>query len=420
MTTQQLTDLVTRITESYKTRFALPATVLAEADVQAIIAQYLVDHPEVVMTDAEVETLIYDNLSPADDFTQAQVNSLMSIVPILAVTVASPQKIVETTPVGTVVATAAATYGVSPYLYSIAGTKFSIDPATGEIKVNANLVQDSDASYTLAITVLDDTDEEATTNLVVNIAVAMAPAAVTIDEHTAVDTVIHTMYTRKGVQPYTYSISGTEFDIDVNTGEVTVVQDLEYDNGASYSPTVTVTDATGDTDTETLTVNIAEIPEVIDSNTTYASLTAQAASHNLIEADFSNTTDYGVFCTNNTCGGGNWCSHTIVIPIPAGATTLNTVLSATYIGGIAHIQIAGVESGYIYISTTDIEDDPHGHSYQVDGVTILDNETTIIDHDARAIPLQAGDTQIEIGFAALDGASMSAKGFNAVYFTGGN
>lgn len=315
MTTQQLTDLVTRLTTKYNAEFEKVGIAIPGGDIETMIQTYHDSH-----------------LSPSDELSQAQVDAILDLV----------------------------------------------------------------MNVPLELTV---------------------PSPVAQDEHVAVGSVITTATAAGGAAPYTYSISGTTFGIDASTGVITNIVDIEYDDGSSYSPTVTVTDNAGDTDTAIVTIIIGEVTEtvVIDSATTYASLTAQAVSHNLVEADFSNTTNYGVFCGNSACN--DWCESSIIIDIPAGATSITVETSGVYTGGIGSVSILGVGSDYMYIDfTDDSSSDSQGHSYIVDDTTIFGASQTDLSHDVRTVGLQAGDTQISIIFAGYDNNPISSRGFNSIVF----
>lgn len=79
MTTQQLTDLVTRLTSGYVARFAKIGAVPTEAGIKAVIGQYLIDNPIEGKTDAEVNALINQYLidNPIDVQTDTEVNTLI-------------------------------------------------------------------------------------------------------------------------------------------------------------------------------------------------------------------------------------------------------------------------------------------------------------------------------------------------------
>ena len=73
-----------------------------------------------------------------------------------------------------------------------------------------------------------------------------------------------------GQTELTYSISGSEINIDATSGDMTFVSEPDYETKSSYSASVTVSDGTF-SDTEDITVSINNIndngPEITSSST---------------------------------------------------------------------------------------------------------------------------------------------------------
>ncbi|MDH5446500.1 MAG: cadherin domain-containing protein [Gammaproteobacteria bacterium] len=178
--------------------------------------------------------------------------------------------------VGTAVATVSATDadGTSTFSYSMTGTDFAIDTSTGEITVNAPLDYETTPSYTETITVNDGINDAAV-DVTINILnvndTAPTPniGAITHpSENTAIGTAVATVSATDadGPSTFSYSMTGTDFAIDPNTGEITVSAGLDYETTPSYTETVTVNDGIND-GTIDITINVLDVNDVAPAPT---------------------------------------------------------------------------------------------------------------------------------------------------------
>jgi hypothetical protein len=172
---------------------------------------------------------------------------------------------------GTTVGTINVTGGVAPYTMSLSDTsKFYLDNI-GVITVNGDIEYDNGSTINIDINVTDSAGTTAsrtvpiTINEVANTLHLSVQSSVTLEEHTAVGTLLTTATATGGTTPYTYSMSGTAFDIDPNSGAISPHLDLEYDNGSTITSTVTVTDNAGDTDSSVVTFTLTEEVEILVS-----------------------------------------------------------------------------------------------------------------------------------------------------------
>ena len=187
----------------------------------------------------------------------------------------------EDTAVGAVVDQVTATDDDNdPLVFSITGgtgqNVFSIDPATGEITLIQAVNFEITPSFTLDIEVTDDgtpalTD---TRTVAINITdVNEAPVlgafgVAPVDEDTAVGAVVDQVTaTDDDNDPLVFSITGgtgqNVFSIDPATGEITLIQAVNFEITPSYTLEIEVIDdgTPALTDTRTATINIGDINE---------------------------------------------------------------------------------------------------------------------------------------------------------------
>jgi len=183
----------------------------------------------------------------------------------------------EDTNIGDVVGTIS---GTDPegdnFLYSLsddAGGVFSIDAATGEIKVAAGLDYETTSSYTVTVDVSDGTNVTQQTFTIGVGDVNEAAENVALDnnsiaEDAAIGDVVGTVSAddpEGGALSYALSDdAGGTFSIDAATGEIKVAAGLDYETTSSYTVTVDVSDGTNVTQQAfTIGVGDVEAPTIV-------------------------------------------------------------------------------------------------------------------------------------------------------------
>ena len=206
-----------------------------------------------------------------------------------------------------------------------AGGRFSIDAATGEVKVVGGLDFEtaeshqivveatssdgskSSESFTVAVTnandnaVLGPVDTNDAANLVdenagIGIAVGITASASDADKGASIS--------------YTLSDNaGGRFAIDAVTGIVTVAGALDYESATSHQITVLATSSDGSADSETFTVdigNVADVPVAVDDTTALAIDALNTVTHgvNLLANDDIGIDTPGAVTAVQIGGGG--------------------------------------------------------------------------------------------------------------------
>ncbi len=183
----------------------------------------------------------------------------------------------ENSAVGTVVGTVSAedlegdtlTYALS----DDAGGMFTIDPATGEIKVAGALDHEGTDSYSVTVDVSDGehiTQQTFTINVgdVNEAAHSVALDDNSVDENSALGTVVGTVTAEDPEgDTLTYALSddaGGMFTIDPSTGEIKVAGALDHEATDRYSVTVDVSDGEHITQ-QTFTINVGDVNEAAHS-----------------------------------------------------------------------------------------------------------------------------------------------------------
>ncbi len=166
--------------------------------------------------------------------------------------------------------------------YSLGGVNagsFTIDSTSGQLRTNTALNYEAKSSYTVEITVSDDTDTD-TIKVTINVTdvderPANNPPVFTegssttrsVDENTGsgVDIGSAVSATDADDDTLTYSLSGdpdaTAFSIDSTTGQLRTNSPLDYETQSSYTVSVSVSDGAGGSATITVTINVADVDE---------------------------------------------------------------------------------------------------------------------------------------------------------------
>ena len=160
-------------------------------------------------------------------------------------------------------------------VYSLSGPDaalFTIDPATGEVRLVSSADFEADASYSITVTatdpdgLADSQDVTVTVNDVNEAPVVTSGATASVDENAATATVVYdAAATDPDGDTLVYSLSGPDaalFTIDPATGEVRLVSSADFEADASYSITVTATDPDGLADSQDVTVTVNDVNEV--------------------------------------------------------------------------------------------------------------------------------------------------------------
>ncbi|CAN0605882.1 unnamed protein product, partial [Ectocarpus sp. 12 AP-2014] len=173
-----------------------------------------------------------------------------------------------------------ATDTVSYSLSSNPGGFFAIDANTGEVTVAGSLDYETDTSHTIEVTATSSDGTTSTQTFTI--------AVGDEDEHdvsSISDTNTSTNIISEGVSngdsvgitasatdadgsnnTVTYSLSddaGGIFEIDANTGEVSILDasGIDYENATSHTIEVTATSADGSTSTQNYTIDVSDVDE---------------------------------------------------------------------------------------------------------------------------------------------------------------
>ncbi|MFL2485705.1 MAG: cadherin domain-containing protein [Gammaproteobacteria bacterium] len=184
------------------------------------------------------------------------------------------------TTIGTVTATDADGDDIT---YSISGSEININSSTGVLTFASAPDYETKATYTATVTASDGTDST-TQDITVNITdvnenapVFTSSATFTIPENQTPIGIVTA--TDADGDDITYSISGSEININSSTGALIFASAPDYETKATYTATVTASDGTNST-TQDITVNITDVNEnlpVFTSSATFSAAENQTA-----------------------------------------------------------------------------------------------------------------------------------------------
>ena len=204
------------------------------------------------------------------------------------------ETIVNDHEVGTILATdtdAGTTFSNWTITEGNGGGIFAINSSTGEITVtdNTNLDYETKTSYSLTVTVSDGTNTSAGETVTVNVnnindntPVVTASQSFNVNEDAANTTSVGTVAATDadaGTTLSDWTITGGNgdgiFAINSSTGEITVTDNtkLDYETRTSYYLTVTVSDGSHTSSSETISITINDVFEKSDQNITFSQLT---------------------------------------------------------------------------------------------------------------------------------------------------
>ena len=161
-------------------------------------------------------------------------------------------------------------------------------------------------------------------------------ATATVDENTTTPYTVGTYTATGGTRPIKYSVQGTGFTINSNSGvlTLTVSDGLDYEGDTtSYTATITATDEEGETGTMTVTVNVGNVdePGVIGGLSDSAVIDTRIQA-TLSDPDVSPVTGAITWSWSGIAGEdpGNSASYTPV----AGDAGKTLTVSVTYFDGV--------------------------------------------------------------------------------------
>ena len=151
-------------------------------------------------------------------------------------------------------------------------SSFDIDSATGQLRTKAALDYETKNTYSVTVSVSDDSDNNAYINVTINVTDANDAPVFTdgtsttrsIEENTDANTNIGATITATDADndTLTYSLSGTDsgsFSIVSTSGQLRTKAALDYETKDTYSVTVSVSDGNGGTDTINVTINVTDV-----------------------------------------------------------------------------------------------------------------------------------------------------------------
>jgi hypothetical protein len=241
------------------------------------------------------------------------------------ITSGSTASVAEGTSTSTVVYTAVATDPDGDTLtYGLTGTDagaFNINASTGAVTFKATPDFETQNSYSFNVTATDPSMAVATKAVIITItdlAPVISPTATaSIDEGVAANSVV---YTATAADPaggtVTYSLTGADagaFAVNSSTGVVTINASPDFEAKNSYSFTINASDASGQSGTQAVTLNINNVAPMISSLATASvneGVAANSVVYMAIAADPAGGTvsysltgaDAGAFVINSSTG----------------------------------------------------------------------------------------------------------------------
>ena len=191
---------------------------------------------------------------------------------------------------------------------------FSINPTSGVVTFNSNPDYETKTSYSLTVKATDSSNNTASQNVTVNISdvIEIVPdvtyptitSASTFSVNENQTNAFSIIATDNSTTPLTYSLSGTDatlFDINPTTGVITFKSAPDYETKASYYLTIKATDASNNTSSKIVTINISDIDEIaptITSNTTFTVNENQTSAFTATATDTSGISNYALSGTD--------------------------------------------------------------------------------------------------------------------------
>ncbi|MCH8861811.1 MAG: cadherin domain-containing protein, partial [Proteobacteria bacterium] len=275
------------------------------------------------------------------------------------------------------------TYGLS----DDAGGLFQIDAATGEISLAGGLDFESAVSHNLTVEVTDaggltasqavtidvsDTNEAPSLRVTGSLVAEDAAAGAVVGQATGSDP--------DAGDSLTYALTddaGGLFQIDAATGEISLAGGLDFETAVSHNLTVEVTDASGLTATQAVTIDVSDTNEA-PSLTVTGSLVAEDAAAGIVVGQATGTDpdagDSLTYSLSDDAGGlFTIDAATGEITLAGGldfetAASHNLTVEVTDAGGLTASQNLTIDVADVYEDPAD-EDDapaiPPGYDYIV-------------------------------------------------------
>ncbi len=168
---------------------------------------------------------------------------------------------------------------------------FALDANTGELTVadNSSIDAENTTSYTLGVTVNDGYSDSETTDITIDVAdineftPVVSGASINLSEDTAVSTLLHTVVAsdNDASATLTYSLlsdAGGTFGINAASGEISLLQPLDFESTTSYALDVKVSDGEF-SDTAVISVNVLNVNETpVTADDSYAAYSGIATT----------------------------------------------------------------------------------------------------------------------------------------------
>ena len=339
--------------------------------------------------------------------------------------------------VGTATATDADATATTYQDWTITGgntnNAFAINPDTGELTVNTSSELDYESgaiSYTLSLTVSDGTNTSSAETVTINVndlndnaPVITASQNFSIDENSANATSLGTVVaTDADVTATTYqdwTITGgntnNAFAINPSTGEITVAtsSELDRENTASYSLTITVSDGANTSSAETVTVNVNDLNDNLPIITASQSFSVDENSASLTSVGTVVATDADATATTYqdwTITGGN-TGNAFAINPSTGEITVATSSELDYeSGAILYTLSLTVSDGTNTSAATEV----------TINVNDLNDNTPIITASQSFSIDENSANATSVGTVAATDADATATTYEDWTITGGN
>ncbi|MGB1334126.1 MAG: cadherin domain-containing protein, partial [Porticoccaceae bacterium] len=204
----------------------------------------------------------------------------------------SAANITENSGANQVVYTAVATDDIDTEVtFSLSGAdagSFSINSASGQVRLNLNPNHEVKSQYIFTVVATDSMGKESSQAVSLQITdiddaapVITSANSGAVDENIAADTVIYTATADDSADVsdgVTFSLSGADADaltIDANTGEVAIKQSADYEVNSQYEFSFVATDAAGNaSEAQAVTIDVNNLDEIAPTITSGATATS--------------------------------------------------------------------------------------------------------------------------------------------------
>ena len=331
----------------------------------------------------------YSNLAVRATDSQGRINSVLVTInvtnvnensaPVFSDGATTTRSIAENTASGTNIGSAVAATDADNHTltYTLGGTdasSFSIVSTSGQLQTNTALNYESKSSYSVSVSVSDSNGGSDSIDVTINVtnvneAPSFASSTTTrsIAENTASGQNIGTAVAATDVDhtSLAYTLGGTDassFSIVSTSGQLRTSAALDRETKASYSVTVTATDAGNLSDTTTVTINVTNVNEApsFASTTATRSIAENTAANTDIGAAITATDVDANTTLTYTLGGTDASSFSIVSTSGQLQTnaTLDHETTASYSVTVTASDGSLSDTIDVTISVTDVNDAP--------------------------------------------------------------